>query len=157
MVPEISNVLCLPIERVTGHDQSNCWFGATLSHVESFRRNEERMVDERLDATRTQNAAHRDFFANGNNGWIAIGDKRSLLDLTISRTRIDRGTLCSLYVRKCNIAMRVSWAPERRTTRIEDQTYYLLDVFNVDMPMLYGKGQRAFLCLQIWSAVDWRA
>jgi len=42
----------------------------------------------------------------------------------------------------------MSWAATRETTRIEDIAYCLLGIFGVNMPMLYGEGQRAFTRLQ---------
>lgn len=47
-----------------------------------------------------------------------------------------------------SIAERMSWAAHRTTTRIEDQAYCLLGIFNVNMPLLYGEGHRAFGRLQ---------
>ena len=46
------------------------------------------------------------------------------------------------------IAQRMSWAARRQTTRLEDMAYCLIGIFEVNMPMLYGEGQRAFLRLQ---------
>jgi hypothetical protein len=46
------------------------------------------------------------------------------------------------------IAARISWIGKRHTTRIEDMSYSLLGILNVNMPMLYGEGQKAFLRLQ---------
>ena len=45
-------------------------------------------------------------------------------------------------------ATRMSWAASRETTRPEDIAYSLLGIFGVNMPMLYGEGERAFLRLQ---------
>ena len=42
----------------------------------------------------------------------------------------------------------MSWASERETTRIEDIAYSLLGIFDVNMPLLYGEGNRAFIRLQ---------
>lgn len=42
----------------------------------------------------------------------------------------------------------MSWAAKRKTARIEDQAYCLLGLFNVNMPLLYGEGGRAFIRLQ---------
>lgn len=47
-----------------------------------------------------------------------------------------------------SIAQKMSWASERKTTRIEDQAYCLLGLFDVFIPMLYGEGERAFARLQ---------
>jgi hypothetical protein len=42
----------------------------------------------------------------------------------------------------------MSWASHRETTRIEDTAYFLLGIFDVNLPLLYGEGQKAFLRLQ---------
>ncbi|PQM43883.1 hypothetical protein VE01_10779 [Pseudogymnoascus verrucosus] len=47
-----------------------------------------------------------------------------------------------------SIAQRMSWAAYRETTRVEDEAYCLLGIFDVNMPLLYGEGRRAFLRLQ---------
>jgi hypothetical protein len=46
------------------------------------------------------------------------------------------------------LAKRMAWASNRETTRVEDRAYYLLGIFNVNMPILYGEGKRAFIRLQ---------
>jgi hypothetical protein len=53
---------------------------------------------------------------------------------------IGLGTFC--------VAQRMSWASNRETTRVEDMSYCLLGIFNVNMPLLYGEGERAFIRLQ---------
>ncbi|KAK8003566.1 hypothetical protein PG989_003285 [Apiospora arundinis] len=52
------------------------------------------------------------------------------------------------------IARRMSWASTRQTTRVEDEAYCLLGIFNVHMPMIYGEGRKAFLRLQEEIAKD---
>ena len=47
-----------------------------------------------------------------------------------------------------SVAQRMSWAANRRTSRQEDRAYSLLGLFNVNMPLLYGEGQKAFMRLQ---------
>ena len=46
------------------------------------------------------------------------------------------------------LAKRMSWAAGRNTTRVEDVAYCLLGIFDVNMPMIYGEGSRAFVRLQ---------
>ncbi|KAH7116162.1 heterokaryon incompatibility protein-domain-containing protein [Dendryphion nanum] len=46
------------------------------------------------------------------------------------------------------IAMRMSWASQRETTREEDLAYCLLGIFDINMPLLYGEGSKAFIRLQ---------
>lgn len=47
-----------------------------------------------------------------------------------------------------SVAQRMSWAAGRETSRIEDTAYCLMGIFDVNMPLLYGEGQRAFIRLQ---------
>jgi hypothetical protein len=46
-------------------------------------------------------------------------------------------------------AMKMSWVANRKTSRIEDMAYCLLGLFDINMPMLYGEGEKAFLRLQL--------
>ncbi|KAH9908937.1 HET-domain-containing protein [Xylariomycetidae sp. FL2044] len=46
------------------------------------------------------------------------------------------------------VARRMSWASHRETTRVEDQAYCLLGIFDINMPMLYGEREKAFMRLQ---------
>ncbi|KAI1422638.1 heterokaryon incompatibility protein-domain-containing protein [Xylaria sp. FL1777] len=46
------------------------------------------------------------------------------------------------------VGRRMSWAAKRNTTREEDRAYCLLGTFDVNMPMIYGEGPKAFLRLQ---------
>ncbi|KAI0543841.1 heterokaryon incompatibility protein-domain-containing protein [Xylaria curta] len=66
-----------------------------------------------------------------------------------------------------SIAARMKWASRRKTTRPEDAAYCLMGLFDVNMPLLYGEGTKAFIRLQeeilkgshdhsifIWSVPD---
>ena len=54
------------------------------------------------------------------------------------------------FPQQASIAMKMSWAAKRETTKGEDLAYSLLGLFNVNMPLLYGEGaQKAFLRLQL--------
>jgi hypothetical protein len=46
------------------------------------------------------------------------------------------------------VAQKMSWASNRRTTRVKDTAYCLLGNFNVNMPLLYGEEEKAFRRLQ---------
>lgn len=48
-----------------------------------------------------------------------------------------------------SIARRMAWASRRQTTRIEGEAYCLLGFFDVNMPLLYGEGPKAFARLQV--------
>lgn len=47
-----------------------------------------------------------------------------------------------------SIAARMSWASNRSTTRKEDEAYCLLGLFDINMPLIYGEGTKAFTRLQ---------
>ena len=49
---------------------------------------------------------------------------------------------------EASVAQKMSWAANRQTTRTEDTAYSLLGLFNVNMPLLYGEGEKAFKRLQ---------
>ena len=42
----------------------------------------------------------------------------------------------------------MSWASERETTRVKDMAYSLLGILGINLPLLYGEGERAFIRLQ---------
>lgn len=46
------------------------------------------------------------------------------------------------------MAQKLSWAAKRQTTRIEDEAYSLMDIFSVNMLLIYGEGSAAFVRLQ---------
>jgi hypothetical protein len=80
--------------------------------------------------------------------WSYIGSKRSLEDHLARITRISLRVLRGGSPNLCSTADRMSWAAFRETTRVEDMSYCLLGIFEVNMPLLYGEGERAFLRLQ---------
>ncbi|KAM5354958.1 hypothetical protein ACJ41O_001604 [Fusarium nematophilum] len=45
--------------------------------------------------------------------------------------------------------LKLSWAATRETTRREDRAYSLMGLFGVNMPLLYGEGDKAFMRLQM--------
>ncbi|KAK2755524.1 hypothetical protein FQN54_006464 [Arachnomyces sp. PD_36] len=81
--------------------------------------------------------------------WVEFGTKTTLCDSLAQITLIDEDIL--LHRKPLNwasVARRMSWAAHRQTTRIEDIAYCLMGIFSVNMPMLYGEGEKAFLRLQ---------
>lgn len=46
------------------------------------------------------------------------------------------------------VAVKLSWASGRKTTRLEDRAYCLLGLLDVNLPLIYGEGEKAFLRLQ---------
>jgi hypothetical protein len=53
-----------------------------------------------------------------------------------------------LTLARFSVAQKMKWASNRSTTREEDVAYCLMGLFDVNMPLLYGEGTRAFFRLQ---------
>ncbi|KAI6095841.1 heterokaryon incompatibility protein-domain-containing protein [Pisolithus croceorrhizus] len=85
-----------------------------------------------------------------NKDWVHIGNKRHLAPVLADITRIPQGVLTSgLTGKGLSVAQIMSWAADRKTTRVEDRAYSLMGLFGVNMPMLYGEGKKAFRRLQL--------
>ena len=83
-------------------------------------------------------------------GWQEIGTKASLREAISARTGIPVSVLSGDPggIDTASIAQKMSWAAGRRTARVEDIAYCLLGIFSVNMPLIYGEGERAFIRLQ---------
>ncbi|KAF9872641.1 het domain-containing protein [Colletotrichum karsti] len=82
--------------------------------------------------------------------WVHFGTRSSLADNIHVATKIPTPFLRGEQdFRTAGIAVRMSWAARRETTRLEDMAYSLLGIFDVNMPLLYGEGERAFERLQL--------
>ena len=80
---------------------------------------------------------------------INIGNKSDLMNLISNTTGIPEEVLRnSDAMYDCSVAQRLSWQSMRSTTRTEDIAYSLMGLFNVNMPLLYGEGEKAFVRLQ---------
>lgn len=80
--------------------------------------------------------------------WSEIGTKKSLRS-TVSRvTQISEKVLEECLWDQYSVAQKMSWAASRQTTRLEDAAYCLMGLFDVNMPLLYGEGSKAFSRLQ---------
>jgi hypothetical protein len=88
--------------------------------------------------------------------WIEMGTKQHQANWLFEITGIDAKALIAQtdvfgdavgFGSFC-VAKRMSWASNRTTTRVEDTAYCLLGMFDVNMPLLYGEGDRAFRRLQ---------
>lgn len=83
------------------------------------------------------------------NEWNDIGTKKSLQEAVTDRTGIPADILSGMAdIDTASIAQRMSWAARRKTTRLEDSAYCLMGIFGVNMPLIYGEGERAFTRLQ---------
>jgi hypothetical protein len=80
--------------------------------------------------------------------WTYFGDKVTLGPAITIITGIDQATLEGQDIRRVSIARRMFWASQRITTKPEDLAYCLLGIFAVNMPLLYGEGEQAFIRLQ---------
>ncbi|KAL4077399.1 heterokaryon incompatibility protein-domain-containing protein [Scleroderma citrinum] len=85
-----------------------------------------------------------------NKYWKSIGDKAAhAYDLTnITQVPVDILVHGLTTNRPC-VAQIMSWAADRKTTRVEDHAYSLLGLLDVNMTMLYGEGKNAFQRLQL--------
>lgn len=81
--------------------------------------------------------------------WGLIGIKSSLADILAEVTGIEVDILTHRKrLHEVSVATRMSCASNRKTTRVEDQAYSLFGMFGINLPIIYGEGDRAFLRLQ---------
>ena len=79
-----------------------------------------------------------------------IGDKKMLARILTCITRVPVHILKEgLFGNRPCVAQIMSWAANRRTTRVEDRAYSLMGLLDVNMPILYGEGKKAFHRLQL--------
>ncbi|KAI6020566.1 heterokaryon incompatibility protein-domain-containing protein, partial [Pisolithus marmoratus] len=85
-----------------------------------------------------------------NKNWVPIGNKQRHAPTLQRITSIPREVLMNgLAGRRLCVAQIMSWAADRKTTRVEDWAYSLMGLFGVKMPMVYGEGKNAFRRLQL--------
>ncbi|OGM44075.1 hypothetical protein ABOM_007290 [Aspergillus bombycis] len=83
-----------------------------------------------------------------NSEWTVYGTKDELAERISAIMNIDVGVLRGKRLDHFSIAQRMSWAAHRQTKRVEDIAYCLMGIFGVNMPLLYGEGENAFIRLQ---------
>ena len=81
--------------------------------------------------------------------WKGIGDKHNLSNEISTITGISLQSLLSKNRPEESVAIVMSWASKRVTSRVEDTAYCLMGLFDVNMPLLYGEGEKAFERLQL--------
>jgi hypothetical protein len=59
-----------------------------------------------------------------------------------------RDAASARLLRSYSVSNKMAWAACRETTRVEDIAYCLMGIFDVNMPLLYGEGMKAFRRLQ---------
>ena len=85
-----------------------------------------------------------------NKDWKPIGNKKTLSRTLADITRVPPHILTDgLGSNRPCVAQILSWAADRTTTRVEDRAYSLMGLLDVNMPMLYGEGKKAFHRLQL--------
>ena len=81
--------------------------------------------------------------------WKKIGDKQELAPLLEEITGVRQKVLThEMHFSLAGVAERMTWAAKRNTTRVEDEAYSLMGLFDVTMPTIYGEGRQAFQRLQ---------
>jgi hypothetical protein len=96
--------------------------------------------------------------------WTTFGNRQILATTISDITGIDLAVLGDSIINRENpfrrtayrseslraacVAKKMSWASSRVTTRREDIAYCLLGICGINMPLLYGEGDRAFVRLQ---------
>ncbi|KAK3361403.1 hypothetical protein B0T24DRAFT_684452 [Lasiosphaeria ovina] len=89
--------------------------------------------------------------------WSFIGSKVSLGDeissiAVIHPEYLNFGAPSQFYpwlpLRDASVAVRMSWLGRRTTSKIKDMAYYMLGIFDANMPLIYGEGPKAFQRLQ---------
>lgn len=88
--------------------------------------------------------------------WVQVGTRSELHEDLASITRIGddvlRGRGADTAIKRLlgtiPTCQRMCWAATRETTLVEDMAYCLLGIFDINMPLLYGEGGKAFKRLQ---------
>ena len=80
--------------------------------------------------------------------WERLGTKSEFCTTLSKITGIQAQFLRGQSLAQASISRRMSWAAKRTTSRTEDIAYCLLGLFDVQIPLLYGEGTRAFRRLQ---------
>ncbi|KAI4678374.1 hypothetical protein J4E81_010741 [Alternaria sp. BMP 2799] len=89
-----------------------------------------------------------EFYAQG---WKFVGTKHEQAAAISRFTNIPEAVLTHArrdIIAEQSVSARMSWASQRRTKRKEDMAYSLLGIFDVNMPLIYGEGNKAFRRLQ---------
>ncbi|KAI0129001.1 hypothetical protein BJ170DRAFT_732670 [Xylariales sp. AK1849] len=117
-----------------------------------------------MDVSNVENVARSRWFSRGwtlqellapnvvefyDKDWNEIGTKNDLKEKLSEITGINETALkYNFNPSRYPVAVKMSWASMRITTREEDVAYSLLGIFDVNMPLLYGEGKKAFQRLQ---------
>lgn len=81
-------------------------------------------------------------------GWALLWDRKDLTQELLEDTGIPAEFLAGRSVHDASVAQRMSWLARHKTPRVEDMAYWMLGIFDINMPPLYGEGRKVFLRLQ---------
>jgi hypothetical protein len=73
--------------------------------------------------------------------WTRITSRTDSSSVLADITGIPTDFLSGNDLEIASIAMRMSWASRRTTTKAEDIAYCLMGIFDIQMPLLYGEGE----------------
>ncbi|KAI0712865.1 heterokaryon incompatibility protein-domain-containing protein [Cerioporus squamosus] len=89
------------------------------------------------------------FFLFVSKSWEVLRSKADFAEYLERATRIPAAVLrLEISHTTYSISQRMSWFGWRETTRLEDEAYCLLGIFDIHMAPLYGEGRNAFRRLQ---------
>ncbi|OTA61478.1 HET-domain-containing protein [Hypoxylon sp. EC38] len=80
--------------------------------------------------------------------WTFLEERSKIEKLLEDITGIPFNLLNIYGIHGLSIAQRMCLAAKRETTRKEDIAYCLLGIFDINMPLIYGEGDKAFQRLQ---------
>ncbi|KAK3360923.1 heterokaryon incompatibility protein-domain-containing protein [Lasiosphaeria ovina] len=80
--------------------------------------------------------------------WQLRDTKAKSCSVISSITKIDSYILEGGDLETVSVARKMSWMSGRNTSRTEDVAYCLLGIFDINIPLIYGEGKRAFQRLQ---------
>jgi hypothetical protein len=84
-----------------------------------------------------------------NREWRRIASREYLAGIINAVTQIPTEVLRNYsLLTNASLAKRMSWAADRKTSRVEHLAYCLMGIFDINMPLLYGEGEKAFVRLQ---------
>ncbi|KAK0703946.1 heterokaryon incompatibility protein-domain-containing protein [Lasiosphaeria miniovina] len=91
---------------------------------------------------------HVEFYSSK---WQLLGEKKdeALVALICRASNVDEMVLVhKLPLSSVSVVRKMFWASGRTTSRVEDEAYCLMGLFDINMPLIYGEGSRAFRRLQ---------
>lgn len=84
--------------------------------------------------------------------WTCLGTRENLAPSINTAAGISQALVTGFHdVSPISIsaAEKFSWIATRNTSRLEDKAYCLMGLFDINMPLLYGEGKKAFRRLQL--------